>query len=109
MGEEKKTKICNTVNTVLLSFMTFILSIMAVNLKTMNDKLEKVMVENGGQEAIIENNRVTISKNTFRIEQLEQMKSPATSDRFTARDAENLELKVKSWTRDNFIPKSNRN
>ena len=99
---EKKEKNLGYLNTILLSFVTFILSLLTYNVHNMNNKLEKALIDNSTQEEKIVNNQNNIAKNTFHIEKIK-------NDRFTQKDAENTELKIKSWTNLNFLKKNNKN
>lgn len=87
---------------VMLVMITFFLGMIGWNLRTLNANVEKLLIQDNVKAEQIVNIRNTVSKNTFRIEQLEQMKVPATANRYTKAEADNEHLKLKEWVNRNF-------
>lgn len=91
----------------LLALLIFVLGLFTYQIRELNGKVEQLLIKDSSKDIMIMNNQKSISKNTFRIEQLEQMKVPATGNRFSQDDAKIMEMNIKNWTQQNFEPKRN--
>jgi TolA-binding protein len=83
----------------------FVLGIFTFQIRNLGAKVERLLIRDSSKDIQILNNQKQISKNQFRIEQIEQMKVPATGNRFTKKDAQIMELNIKEWTKENFVRK----
>ena len=90
---------------IFMGLLVFVLGIFTLQIRSLGSKVEKLLIKDSSKDIQILNNQKQISKNQFRIEQIEQMKVPATGDRFTKKDAQIMELNIKEWTKENFVRK----